>query len=407
MHPIILLYAYKPTGLCQDMTATNPADTLGMSYLIESGPDTVTGNVDKIIASLEQDSNCSPSVDGSHMEGSPECMSADGGDENSTNADSHDDGDAYFMDPGKGGSHGAYFQNHQPPKPQLDPKKEMDMKRELLYQLDRLAKKGISVPRTFTLASSLEEMQAEYDRLKRDRELDKSVNFQRYMMMTAVSGVEMLTGTFAQKYVKLDGWSNHVNENIADFDEIFEELHAKWSSKSKMPPEIRLLLSLGGSAAMFHLTNSMFKKAIPGMDQVLKANPGLMKQMASAMMGTMAGNLRSEEEKDGTGNLMSGLAGFMSSIIGGGDSGNTSSGQTGSRQGPPMQQPPQHAQPSQPAVMKGPRNFDAMMRELNSGSRIETFSTVSDTDISELRDDNRSTSGYSMTSKNGRKVLNI
>ena len=52
-------------------------------------------------------------------------------------------------------------------------------------------------------------------------------------------------------------------------------------------PEIRLLLTLAGSAFMFHLTNTMFKSSIPGMDDVLRQNPELMKQFAEAAVGTM------------------------------------------------------------------------------------------------------------------------
>ena len=44
-----------------------------------------------------------------------------------------------------------------------------------------------------------------------------------------------------------------------------------------MPPELRLFISLSGSAFMFHLTSKMFKESsIPGVEEVLKANPELM-----------------------------------------------------------------------------------------------------------------------------------
>jgi hypothetical protein len=50
-----------------------------------------------------------------------------------------------------------------------------------------------------------------------------------------------------------------------------------------MPPELRLFISLSGSAFMFHLTSKMFKESsIPGVEEVLKANPELMKQFQNA-----------------------------------------------------------------------------------------------------------------------------
>ena len=40
-----------------------------------------------------------------------------------------------------------------------------------------------------------------------------------------------------------------------------EKLHEKYkSSGKKMAPELRLFISLSGSAFMFHLTNRMFKE---------------------------------------------------------------------------------------------------------------------------------------------------
>ena len=55
-----------------------------------------------------------------------------------------------------------------------------------------------------------------------------------------------------------------------------------------MAPELKLLLMLGGSAFMFHLTNTMFKSSIPGMDDILKQNPDLMSQFAKAAVGSIS-----------------------------------------------------------------------------------------------------------------------
>ena len=49
-----------------------------------------------------------------------------------------------------------------------------------------------------------------------------------------------------------------------------------------MPPEVRLVMTLGASAAMFHITNTYFKSKVPGMDDILRSNPELMKQFATA-----------------------------------------------------------------------------------------------------------------------------
>ena len=109
-------------------------------------------------------------------------------------------------------------------------------------------------------------------------------------MMAAITGLEYLNNKFDPFDIKLDGWSESVNENIYDYDEVFEELSEKYGGQSEMSPEIKLLMMLGGSAFMFHLTNTMFKSSIPGMDDIMKQNPDLMKQFAQAAVGSIGKN---------------------------------------------------------------------------------------------------------------------
>ena len=177
------------------------------------------------------------------------------------------------------------------------PPKEMSFqeiqeeKFKLLCLLERLEKRGIKTHKKFSMSSNYDEMKHEYERLVAQREMDQSVKFQRKMLIAFVTGVEFLNSKFDPFDAKLDGWSESVHEGINDYDDIFEELHEKYKSKSKMAPELRLLLTLGGSAFMFHLTNTMFKSSLPGMDDIMKQNPELMKQFASAAMKSMSGGM--------------------------------------------------------------------------------------------------------------------
>ena len=168
--------------------------------------------------------------------------------------------------------------------PQQRMMNELNEKREIIYQLDRLESKGYRVPFKFNMNSDVEEMRHEYHRIVREKELDSSVRFQQKMLMAMVSGTEYLNNRYDPFSVKLDGWSEQINENINDYDDIFEELHVKYkSSGKKMAPELRLFISLSGSAFMFHLTSRMFKEQpLPNVEQVLKSNPELMKQFQNA-----------------------------------------------------------------------------------------------------------------------------
>jgi len=204
------------------------------------------------------------------------------------------------------------------------PPKEMSFeeiqeeKFKLLCLLERMEKRGIKTHKKFGMSSNYDEMKHEYDRLSSQKELDQSVKFQRKMIIAAVTAIEFLNTKFDPFDAKLDGWSESVHEGVNDYDDIFEELHEKYKSKSSMAPELRLLLTLGGSAFMFHLTNTMFKSSLPGMDDVMRQNPDLMKQFASATANSME---QKNKQQNGSNSPFSGLGNLMSGLMGGGGGG--------------------------------------------------------------------------------------
>jgi hypothetical protein len=105
------------------------------------------------------------------------------------------------------------------------------------------------------------------------------------MLVACVTGLEFLNKRYNPFEVQLEGWSESVMENVDDYG-VFEELYVKYRSKVSVAPEIKMIMMLGGSAMMFHLTNSMFKTALPNMNDVLKQNPDLLKNMMSAVQNT-------------------------------------------------------------------------------------------------------------------------
>jgi len=98
--------------------------------------------------------------------------------------------------------------------------------------------------------------------------------------MACVSGMEFMNKTYDPFQVELNGWSENVMENLNDgeYDNVFERLHDKYSGKVNTPPEMELMLSLTGSALMFHITSSMFKN-MPAMG----ADPSMMRNMMKNM----------------------------------------------------------------------------------------------------------------------------
>ena len=163
-----------------------------------------------------------------------------------------------------------------------DPEAEKKEKAELINKLQRLEAKGFPVTRHFTMDNSLEEIKQEYLRLVDARNLEGSLRFQRQMMMGLVTGLEWMNNKFDPFDLKLEGWSESVHENVEDFDEIFEELYDKYKDRGKVAPEVRFVMALAGSGFMCHMSNSFFRQKMPSMDDILKKNPELAKQMAAA-----------------------------------------------------------------------------------------------------------------------------
>jgi hypothetical protein len=248
-----------------------------------------------------------------------------------------------------------------------DRKKE---KFDLLCNLERLEKKGIRLSKTFTMDSEYEEMKREFERINNGREIDRSVRFQRKMLVACVTAIEFLNNKFDPADVKLEGWSESVHENLDDYDDIFEELHAKYKSKASLPPEMRLLLMLGGSGFMFHLTQTLFKSSLPGVGDIMKQNPDLMRQFASAAASSM------KTTEPGLGNLMGDLMG------GGGQPNERNNNNNNNNNTRNYTQRPE---------MRGPPNLDDILNNVNSGNNnnnninIDAASNYSESDIDNVR----------------------
>ena len=177
-----------------------------------------------------------------------------------------------------------------PMEPKMTKDEQLREKFKYLRKLEGLEKKGVELSKKYSMESSLHEMIGEYETIMEEKSKQNSVKFQGNMLMAVINGMEFLNGKFDPFDIKLDGWSEQIQENINDYDDIFGELHEKYKSKASMAPELKLLFQLGGSAMMVHMTNTMFKSAMPGMDDILRQNPDLMRSFQTAAVNSMAGS---------------------------------------------------------------------------------------------------------------------
>ena len=187
-------------------------------------------------------------------------------------------------------------------EPKLSKDELLREKFKYLRRLESLEKKGVELTKKYNMDSNLQEMMGEYEMIMSEKTKQNSVKFQGNMMMAIINGIEFLNNRFDPFDVKLDGWGEQINENITDYDDIFGELYDKYKSKASLAPELKLLFQLGGSAMMVHMSNTMFKSSMPGMDDIFRQNPELMRQFQSAAVNSMSGS-------------NPGFAGFMGGLM--------------------------------------------------------------------------------------------
>ena len=228
---------------------------------------------------------------------------------------------------------------------------------KILRKLEDIESKGGKITRKYTMDSSLDEMKGEYENIIAEKERANNVKFQGKMLMATITGLEFLNSKFDPFDIKLDGWAEQVNENITDYDEIFAELHDKYKSKAKLAPELKLLFQLGGGAIMLHMTNTMFKSSLPGMDDIMRQNPELMQKFTQAAVNSMGAS-------------NPGFSGFMNNVM-------------PTRPSQPNQ--PQSQQSSKRPDMKGPTDINDILSGLKPKMSDE-LSTVSLSELKEMKD---------------------
>lgn len=160
-------------------------------------------------------------------------------------------------------------------------------KRTMLRHLDEWYEKGIVKNIShFSMESSFEEIEDEYQGALEDKRRKDAVKLQQNWMITAINTIEYGNAMFNPFDISLDGWGESVSENIDEYSEIFEQLHEKYKG-GKMSPELSLLLKLGFSASVVHFSNRAMSTMAPGYADIMKQSPELMRQFTNATVDIM------------------------------------------------------------------------------------------------------------------------
>lgn len=194
---------------------------------------------------------------------------------------------------------------------------------EMLRKFERLQKLGVPMRKRFTLDSPLEEMKMELEFMKREKAADQTIKQFCDWYITAMSAMEWssknvnLVKAFG---LNLSGLSESAQMNVGDLEEDFEELYDLYGEKLKMHPLVRIPIRTCMMVYMVHLTNQMAMKApIPNIDEVLRTNPDIARQLATAAMQQQTQSMKSNPVSiaplAAQANPLSGLANFMSGMV--------------------------------------------------------------------------------------------
>ena len=197
-------------------------------------------------------------------------------------------------------------------------------KYELLRKFERLQRAGVPMRKRFTLDSPLEEMKIELDFMRREKAADQTIKQFCDWYITAMSAMEWSSKNvaFAKAFgLQLDGLSESAQMNVSDMEEDFEELYDLYGDKMKMHPLVRIPIRTCMMVYMVHLTNQMARKApIPNIDEVLRTNPDIARQLATAAMQQQTRDMKTTAQPFVTqpppsANPLAGLQNFMSGMV--------------------------------------------------------------------------------------------
>jgi len=267
----------------------------------------------------------------------------------------------------------------------------MKEKYEILRKFERLSRLGVPMRKRFTLDSPLEEMKMELEFIKREKDADATIKQFCDWFITGMSAMEWGSKNVPVMKafgLQLDGLSESAQMNVGDMEDDFEELYDLYGDKMKMHPLVRIPIRTCMMVYMVHLTNQMARKApIPNIDEVMRNNPDIARQLATAAMQQQTQNMRAAPPPmappPSNPNPLSGLASFMSGMVP-----PPPPQQTNTMRPPPasIKSPVKLPKPQAPSIarvnipqvqnppareMKGPQvNIDDLLKSVNAG--VET-----------------------------------
>lgn len=161
---------------------------------------------------------------------------------------------------------GNFSDDGEPQAPKMTYEEIQDQKAFYLSQLKRLTERGRIPSRRLGPEHSLRDIKGEVQRMKKDIEISRGVNYCRDGLKFCVSTIELLNVTYDPAGIRLDGWTDKIiaDLNKDEYDDVFEELYEKYSGSVSMAPELKLITMVVASAFGFHMEKIRASKSNSG-----------------------------------------------------------------------------------------------------------------------------------------------
>ena len=161
---------------------------------------------------------------------------------------------------GFGASPGGGFD--QPPSPapvpaQYETDEQQSERMVLQLQLTAMRNQGLQI-REFGPRADLEDMRYVLRQAEMQTGMTSAIDFQRQVLCTTASFIEVLNAKFDPFDLQLTGWSRQIGYDVStgqrlQYDDVFRRLYLKYRSKAQLAPEISLLMLVMMSAFSFHM----------------------------------------------------------------------------------------------------------------------------------------------------------
>jgi hypothetical protein len=152
-------------------------------------------------------------------------------------------------------------------------------KLNMLRQLGELTQHKVKLSQNYSMKSDYKAMKYEFELHKSIRDKHNGTKWLSNLMLNMCWGVELANDNFNPFEFKLKGWSEQMNDDIDEYYDVLGELYEKYFKSGKpIPPELKLIMMVGGGAVKFHIAHTALGK-IPTLSEALQKNPALAKKL--------------------------------------------------------------------------------------------------------------------------------